>query len=122
MMAGAAEGAGICRTFLSGCSTRGFLGIALLSLLGGQVVTAGGGSLTRSKSWVQAVCQGQADGRCRVSRRPEVATRAGTLMSLADGRRGRFGELRPAQGASDPSEVERHHREHQPCGIGGEDR
>jgi len=56
--------------------------VAPLSLLGGQAVRAGGGSLTRSKSAVQAVSQGQACGRCRVTRRAEVATRAGTMISV----------------------------------------
>ena len=37
---------------------------------------AGGGSLTRSKSSVQAVSQGHACGRCSDTRRAEVATRA----------------------------------------------
>ncbi len=41
-----------------------------------------GGSLTLSKSVVQAVCQGQAVGRCRVIRRAKVATRAGRAMSV----------------------------------------
>jgi hypothetical protein len=51
-------------------------------LLGGQAARAGGGSLTRSNSAVQAVSQGQDFGRCRVIRRAEVATRAGTVISL----------------------------------------
>ena len=32
---------------------------------------------------LQAVCHGQVSGRCRVSRRAERASRAGTLMSCA---------------------------------------
>ena len=41
-----------------------------------------GGSATRSMSWVQAVCQGQSCGRCRVRRRAEVAIRQGIWISL----------------------------------------
>ena len=48
---------------------------------GGQVVGVVGGPQARSNNWVQAGCQGQASGRCRVSRRAEVAIRAGTVIS-----------------------------------------
>jgi len=41
-----------------------------------------GGSLTRLNRAVQAVSQGQDFGRCKVIRRAEVATRAGTVISL----------------------------------------
>jgi len=51
-------------------------------LLGGQAARTGGGSLTRSISAVHAVSQSQACGRCRMIRRAEVATRAGTVISL----------------------------------------
>ena len=70
----------VCRTSLAGVFHSGFL-VALLSLLGGQAGSAGGGSLTRSKSEVQAVSHGHAVGRCRVTRRAEVAIRAGTAIS-----------------------------------------
>ena len=56
--------------------------VSLLSLLGSQAVSATGGSLTVLNSAVQACSHGQALGRCSVSRRIEVAARAGTLMSL----------------------------------------
>ncbi len=49
---------------------------------GGQDVAMAGGSATRVNRSVQASCQGHANGRCRVTRRAEVATRAGTAMSL----------------------------------------
>ncbi len=49
---------------------------------GGQVVGAGGGPQTRVNNSVQAVCQGQFVGRCRVALRAEDATRAGTVMSF----------------------------------------
>jgi len=51
-------------------------------LLGGQAVRRDGGSLTGSNRAVQAVCQGQAWGRCRVIRRAEDATRVGAVISL----------------------------------------
>jgi hypothetical protein len=51
-------------------------------LLGGQAARTAGGSLTRSNRAVQAVSQGQAWGRCRVTRRAEEATRAGTVITL----------------------------------------
>ena len=38
--------------------------------------------MTRSRSAVQACCQGQAWGRCSVSRRAEVAIRAGTWIRV----------------------------------------
>ena len=62
--------------------------VVQLSLLGGQAARVGGGSLTRSNSAVQAVSQGQAWGRCRVIRRAEVATRAGTRDQFAAHGRG----------------------------------
>ena len=46
------------------------------------MVTRLGGPQTRVNSWVHAVSQGQAVGRCRVARRAEVAMRAGTAISL----------------------------------------
>ena len=51
-------------------------------LLGGQAARRGGGSLTRSNSAVQSACQDHDLGRCRVTRREEVAARAGTVISL----------------------------------------
>ena len=108
------------RTSLSGSFHVGSW-VAQRWLLGGQAGGGGGGSLTRSNSVVQAVSQGQAFGRCRVIRRAEVATRAGTVISL---RRmvavvafARSGAGEVAGGAG---EVERDDREHQPGGVGGE--
>ena len=49
---------------------------------GGQVVGAGGGPQTLVKSSVQALSQGHAVGRCRVTRRAEDALRAGTAISF----------------------------------------
>src|SRR4051812_49131703 len=43
----------------------------------------GGGRVTAVNSSVQGCCQGQSRGRCRVSRRAERASRAGTVMSWA---------------------------------------
>ena len=40
-----------------------------------------GGPQTRVNRVVKAVCQGQPVGRCRVSRRAEDASRAGTVIS-----------------------------------------
>src|SRR5215204_3012071 len=60
---------------------RGVL-VVLLSQLGGQDARDLGGSVTRSKRWVQAISHGQAVGRCNLTRRPDFATRAGTVMSL----------------------------------------
>ena len=84
---------------------------------------ADGGSLTVLKSWVQAVSQGQPVGRCSVIWRPQVATLAGTLMSLrrmvavvALAR----SRSRAGQGACAWGQVERHHCEHQPGGVRGE--
>ena len=54
----------------------------VVGLLGGQAARIGGGSLTLSKSAVQALSRGQSVGRCRVIRRAEVAARAGTVISL----------------------------------------
>ena len=71
----------MCRTSLSGV-VHLVLGSRSGGLLGGQAARTGGGSLTRSNSAVQALSQGQAGGRCRVIRRAEVATRAGTMISL----------------------------------------
>src|SRR5690606_19403033 len=51
-------------------------------LLDGQAARTGGGSLTRSNSAAQALSQGQDWGRCKVIWRAEVATRAGTMISL----------------------------------------
>ena len=48
----------------------------------GQVVVGVGGPQTRANSWVQAVSHGHPVGRCTVTRRAEVAIRAGTAMSL----------------------------------------
>ena len=48
----------------------------------GQLVAAPGGSATRWLSRIQALCQGQSWGRCRVSRRAEVAIRQGIWISV----------------------------------------
>src|SRR5688500_14440575 len=76
---------GVRRGGLPDLAARVFHGdprVAQRWLLGGQAARMGGGSLTRSNSAVQAASQGQARGRCRVIRRAEVATRAGTGISL----------------------------------------
>jgi hypothetical protein len=49
---------------------------------GGQLVVAAGGPQQRSNSVVQACSQGQATGRCRVSRRAREAIRAGTVTRV----------------------------------------
>src|SRR5450830_1011715 len=49
---------------------------------GGQVPAVVGGPHAWKNSSVQALAQGQPAGRCRCSRRAEVAIRAGTAMSL----------------------------------------
>jgi len=64
---------------LSGCS--GVYAV-VPSPAGGQVARAGGGPQVWVNSRVQACCQGQPAGRCRVSCRAEDATRAGTWISL----------------------------------------
>ena len=46
------------------------------------MVTAGGGLQPCAKSWVHAVSQGHAVGRCMVIRRAECAIRAGMAISL----------------------------------------
>ena len=56
--------------------------IAQCWLLGGQVASRRCESLIRSNRVVQAVSQGQVLGRCSLIRRAEVATLAGTLMSV----------------------------------------
>ena len=48
--------------------------------LGGQGVTGWGGLVARAWSALQAWAQGQCVGRCRTSRRPVAAIRAGTWM------------------------------------------
>src|SRR5690349_12148985 len=48
----------------------------------GQAAAVRGGPQARVNSWIQAVCQGQAVGRCRVRRRAEEATRAGTVIRV----------------------------------------
>ena len=82
---------------------------------------AGGGPQTRVNRSVQAVSQGQAVGRCRVSRRAEDAIRAGTVISL---RRMvavvALARLGAGDGGGGAGEVERHHGEHQPGGVRGE--
>lgn len=49
---------------------------------GGQLAVAGGGAWVAVKSRSNAVCQGQASGRCRVIRRADRASRAGTVMRV----------------------------------------
>ena len=51
--------------------------------LGGQGLTGSGGPQLWVNRRVHALCQGQAVGRCRVTRRAEVATRAGTAINFA---------------------------------------
>ena len=109
------------RASLPGCST-----VVLGWRSGGcWVVRLRGrvGVADRSNRVVQAVSQGQARGRCRVTRRAEDATRAGTAMSLrrivAVVALARSGAARvAAAGAGGAGEVERDDREHQPGGVG----
>jgi len=56
------------------------LGCAVAAACQGVVVV--GGPLVRMNSWVQACCQGQFVGRCRVRRLAEDAIRAGMVISL----------------------------------------
>src|SRR5689334_25368652 len=72
-------------------------------------------------SCCQAPVQGQATGRCRVLRRAEVATRAGTVISWA--RMVARVALACVTEASAPSarvRIDRHRCEYQPGGVGGE--
>lgn len=47
-----------------------------------QLVGVGGGPQTRANRRSQPVCQGQFVGRCRVTRRAEVAVRAGMVIKV----------------------------------------
>ena len=69
---------------MAGLAARMFHGLSVVPVVtaDGQLVAVPGGSATRSLSWVQAVCQGQFCGRCRVSRRAEAAIRHGMWISL----------------------------------------
>src|SRR3954447_25990331 len=78
---------GLCRgqAGLPDLAVRVFHGdprVAPLSPLGGQAAVGNGGSLSGVNGAVQVCSQGQDRGRCSVSRRAEVATLAGTLISL----------------------------------------
>ena len=80
----------MCRTSLSAV----FHGVVLVEpgWLGGQVVARSGGSQALVEQSGPGVCQGQARGRCKVSRRAELAILAGTAISwrrmVAGGRLG----------------------------------
>src|SRR3954447_11470144 len=63
-------------------AVRVFLARAAVAAGCGQAVRSRGGSQTRSKRAIQAASQGQDFGRCRVMRRAENATRAGTVINL----------------------------------------
>jgi hypothetical protein len=73
---------------------------------------------------VHCARQGQDCGRCRVIRRAEEEIRAGMLVILwrvvAGGGGGGLGQAEAGEGCCSPSEVEDHHRQHQPGGVGGE--
>ena len=58
------------------------LGLRRFAGWGGQMVTRSGGPQIWVNSLLQACCQGQAFGRCSISRRAEVATRAGTAIRV----------------------------------------
>ena len=101
--------------FHVGSSGRALLG------LGGQVLAVAGGSATRLNSRVHASCQGHASGRCRVIRRAEEATRAGTVTSLR--RIVAVVDLASAgagHGGGGAGEVERDDGQHEPGRVRGE--
>src|SRR4051812_41203600 len=63
-----------------GCRVLRVLGWA--GVAGGQAMALRGGPQVCVNSWVHPSCQGQFFGRCRLSRRAEDATRAGTAISV----------------------------------------
>jgi hypothetical protein len=110
----------MCRTSLSGLfqvDPR----VAQRWLLGGQAARTDGRSLTRSNGAVQAIFQGQAAGRCRVMRRADEASLAGTVISLR--RRVAVVALARSGAASVPAVRVRLNamtRQYQPGGVGVE--